>query len=544
AADAALDRGLSLAMPGGFTMALPGELAASAERLAQTPEVGGVLVCHAPAATPDTDALTGLAEAGRAAPILVCAMGETTGAPLRRAIADAGLPVFPMPVQAVAGFHHLVRDRRNRAAARELPTSRVLLIAPDKAMVGRLFDTARRDNRLSLMQDEALDVLAAYGIPIVPTRRIESPDDAAVAAALLGFPAVVKLRQAVPPQECARGGLALDLPDAVSCAVAARVVIVRTRHEASADHTLLVQRQAARAEEFTIHVADDRTFGPVIGVNLRGVADSARHEPALDLPPLNLTLARALIGRGAVGQSVIRSAARDRPPVDPAALAETLVRISQLLVDFPDIAELQVSSLFADDQGAIAADAWLRLRAAGEPAARLAIAPYPVELEEEWKLGEEKLIVRPIRPEDAEAHAVLFNRLSPQDIRFRFFAALRSLSPEQMARLTQVDYDREMAFIAVNPGTSETLGVARLVSDVEQRIGEFAVIVRPDMKGRGLATHLMQRLIAWARRRRLTEIVGQVLSENVPMLAFVRNMGFTVTRMPDEPEVMEVRLPL
>ena len=178
------------------------------------------------------------------------------------------------------------------------------------------------------------------------------------------------------------------------------------------------------------------------------------------------------------------------------------------------------------------------------PAAGWRSRPIRRNWSEHWTTpGGERLIVRPIRPEDAEEHGAFFSRLSPQDIRYRFFTAMRELSAEQMARLTQIDYDREMAFIAVREASGETVGVARLVCEDEHE-GEFAVIVQADMKGRGVARHLMRRLIDWARGRGLREIVGQVLADNAPMLAFVRHLGFRVKRMPEEPDVVEARLSL
>ena len=188
-------------------------------------------------------------------------------------------------------------------------------------------------------------------------------------------------------------------------------------------------------------------------------------------------------------------------------------------------------------------DAWIALRPAGE-AGILAIPPYPAELMEHWSAKGEPLLVRPIRPEDAEAHAALFSRLSPEDIRYRFFSMLRALSPEQVARLTQVDYDREMALVAVREATGETVGVCRLVREPDTTTGEFAVLVEPAMKGRGLARHLMQRVMDWARSQGMTDITGQVLAENRPMLAFMRRIGFTVRRLPDEPDVVECAMSL
>ena len=237
------------------------------------------------------------------------------------------------------------------------------------------------------------------------------------------------------------------------------------------------------------------------------------------------------------------AARNDAPAANAGAVAETLVRVSQLIVDLPEIAGLSIDPLFVDTDGVLAGDATIELRPAGEHG-YLAIPPYPAELAEHWSGGGETLLIRPIRPEDAEAHGAFFQRLAPEDVRYRFFTPMRELSPEMMARLTQVDYEREMAFVAVREAAGETVGVARLVREINETEAEFAVIVQPDMKGRGLAARLMQRLFAWARSQGITEIIGQVLADNAPMLAFVRHLGFTVRRAPGEEDVMEARLSL
>lgn len=554
AADAALRHGLRLATLGeaghGFVH-VPlhdlDRLAATAAQVAASPGVGGVLVVQAPSGAADDATTAALIETAPRirAPLLVCAMGETTGALRRAALVRGGLAVFATPEQAVRGFHHLVQDRRNRAAARELPPSTVLSHAPDRSPVRRMFSAARAAGRLALFQDEALEVLAAYGIPIVPTRAVPRAEDAPDAAGLLGFPVVAKLRQHVPPVARPAGALALDLHDAHEAAVAARLLVARqARRERSAPDTgILLQRQVGRAREFAVRVRDDATFGPVIEFGPGGTTASALHDVAMDLPPLNLALAHGLIARSRLG-ALIGQRLRDLPAANEAAMAEALVRISQLVVDFPELAELCITALFVDADGVLAADAWLRLRRPDQPPGLLAIAPYPVELAEHRMLGGEPYVVRPIRPEDAEAHGAFFLRLPPPDVRYRFFSSVRELSPEQMARLTQIDYDREMAFIAVREATAETVGVARLVRESDGRTGEFAVIVQPDAKGKGVASHLMRRLIDWARQQGLAEVVGQVLAENQPMLGFVRALGFTLRRLPEEPDVVEARLPV
>ena len=456
AADAALASGIALAalapetrdvlrlsFPGGTMdniiyvgVEAPTRLAEAAAMLAGAREVGGILAVLAPTGPGDAAGVEALVAVPRSrVPLLVCAMGETTGALHRRRLAEAGVPVFAAPEQAVGGFRHLLQLRRARAAAAELPPGDVLDLAPDKAAVRTVIAAVRAETRLQLTGPELAAVLAAYGL--------------------------------TPP------------PIAVT-------------------------------------VDDDPLFGPVIGVG-----DGWMGGRAFDLPPLNLFLARGLVMNGA--------AARALQPSQTDTLADTLVRVSQLIVDTPELSRLTIGP---------SADPSASLRPPGQER-RLVIAPYPADLVEHWNALGMQLTVRPIRPEDAAAHAALFSRISPEDVRYRFFSALRELSPERIARMTQVDYDREMAFIAVR-ANGDTVGVSRLVCEGD--VGEFAVIVQPDMKGRGLARHLMERLIDWGRAQGMTTIVGQVLTENAPMLAFVRKLGFSIRRLPEEPELVEARM--
>ncbi len=334
-----------------------------------------------------------------------------------------------------------------------------------------------------------------------------------------------------------RGALMLDLRDVAQLGDAVRL-LARRRTDLDG---FLVQPQQPRARELRLRMTEDALFGPVIGFGQGGTAASVQADLALDLPPLNLPLARALIGRTRIGRTLGRL--HDLPAVDGERVADALVRVSQLIVDFPAIAEIDINPLFADAAGVRAADAWIRLRAPDAPSARLAIAPYPVELAGTFQGRRETFLVRPIRPEDAAAHTAFFARLPPEDVRFRFFTAVRELPPEQMARLTQVDYDREIAFIAIREASGETVGVARLVRETATT-SEFAIVVQPDAKGQGLATHLMRRLIDWARSQGVATVVGQVLSDNTAMLGFVRHLGFTLHRMAGDETVMEACLDL
>ena len=520
-------------------------LAETAAMLSAAPEVGGVVVVMAPNGPGDAAAIAALAAClpSMKVPLLACVLGETTGAVHRHTLATAGVPVFATPEQTMRGFAQLVEQRRARAAARELPASTVLSLAPDRLAVQRLFACVRAEGRTGLLQDEALQVLSAYGIPVVPSRPALSAEDAGTAAEMLGFPAVVKLRRRGPPRHGGPGGVLLDLPDGAAVCLAAQQLDgrrVRLGLDGLAEG-FLVQRQVGRARELRIGVRDDALFGPAIAFGGGGSAADILNDVAMDLPPLNLTLAESLIARTRAASTLAEL--HEQPAADRAAVADALVRVSQLIVDFPEVAEIDLNPVFADADGISVGDAWIALRPAGQ-VGLLAIAPYPAELIEHWTSGGETLLIRPIRPEDAEAHAALFSRLTPEDIRYRFFSMLRALSPEQVARMTQVDYDREMAFVAVREATGETVGVCRLVREPYTTTGEFAVLVEPSMKGRGLARRLMQRVMDWGRSQGMTDITGQVLAENRPMLAFMRRLGFTIRRLPDEPDVVEAAMSL
>jgi len=215
-----------------------------------------------------------------------------------------------------------------------------------------------------------------------------------------------------------------------------------------------------------------------------------------------------------------------------------LVRLSQMVIDLPEIGAIAIAP--APNAAARAA---ITLRPADEPGA-LAISPYPEELAERWTSQGQAFLIRPIRPEDAASHAALIARLPAEDLRYRFFSALREVAPEQMARLTQIDYDREMAFIAVREADGATVGVSRVVCAWSGAAGEFAILVEPACKGLGLARHLMTRVIDWARSREIPLITGQILADNQPMLGFIRHLGFTVRASHDDPDTLEAELQL
>jgi acetyltransferase len=547
---------LAIGLPGGWTGRNPitlgpltgTALGEAAAMLAALPEVDAVVALHAPVAGENAEtiaaALAAAAKATRAAPVLVCWAGEATAGPQRAALAQSGLAVFPTPEAAVRGAVHLWHDRANRQAAAELPGRQVLALSPDREAVARTLAAVRAEGRLELTEDEALSVLAAYGLPVVAGRVAADAEEAVAAAEALGYPVVLKLRSPDIARKTEIGGVALGLRGAAALreAAAAMLEAARRRRPEARLEGFLVQREAPGGQELRLRLGDDAMFGPFIGFGLGGTAADLLGDEALDLPPLNRPLAAGLIARSRAAR--LLAGYRDHPAADIGAVAEALVRLSGVAVDFPEICTFGVNPLVARAEGVVALDASCTLRPAGAAAA-LAIPPYPEEWVSRWTArGGEVLTIRPIRPEDAEAHGEFFRRLTPEDIRWRFFSQLRELPPQQIARMTQLDYDREMAFVAVRArpdGTEELLGVSRLIREPDGRTGEFAVIVDRAMKERGLGRHLMERLFAWAKAAGIATIAGQVLADNAPMLAFVRRLGFALKRSAEDDEVFDVR---
>jgi acetyltransferase len=525
-------------------------LGEAAAMLGALPEVDAVVALHAPVGGENAQtiaaALTAAAKATRAAPVLVCWAGQATAGAQRAALAQGGLAVFPTPEAAVRGALHLWHDRANRVAAAELPGRQVLALTPDRAAVAALFARVRTGGRLELTEDEALSVLAAYGVKVVPGRVAATAEEAAQTAESLGYPAVLKLRSPDIGRKTEVGGVVLGLRSAPAVRLAAQAMQEAARRQRPEARLagFLVQREAARGEELRLRLGDDAMFGPFIGFGLGGTAADLLGDEVFDLPPLNHALAAGLVARSRAAK--LLAGYRDHPPADMPAVVETLVRLSQLAADFPEIATFGLNPLVARADGVVALDASCRLRPAGE-ASLFAIPPYPEEWVAPWRTRSGlDLTIRPIRPEDAEAHGEFFRRLTPEDIRWRFFSQLRELPPQQIARMTQLDYDREMAFVAVRArpdGKEDLLGVSRLIREPDGLTGEFAVIVDREMKGQGLGRHLMQRLFDWAQAMGIETIAGQVLADNAPMLSFVRGLGFELHRSPEDEEVFDVRRP-
>jgi acetyltransferase len=299
-----------------------------------------------------------------------------------------------------------------------------------------------------------------------------------------------------------------------------------------------------KARELIIGVSDDPLFGPVVVFGHGGTAVEIVDDKALALPPLDLNMAHELIGRTRIAR--LLKAYRGVPPVDENAVALMLVKVAQLAVDLPELRELDLNPVLADSD-VVAVDARVAVapveRAIGRVHPRLVIRPYPKEWERHITLRDGTAVfVRPVRPEDEPLYPPFFAAISAEDLRLRFFAPVKQFTHAFIARFTQLDYARAMAFIALDESSGRMLGVVRLHCDSNYETGEYAVLVRSDLKGRGLGWALMRLLIEYARTEGLRSIAGQVLRDNTTMLAMCRELGFQVTTDPSDPDVCLVKL--
>ncbi len=557
--EATLER-LDEALPAGWSRGNPVDIAgdASGERYAaalqillEQKDADAVLVLNCPTAVADsTDAAAAVVRVlggRRRRPVFAAWLGEESAREARQVFARHRIPSYATPEDAVRGFLHLLRYRRGQEALMETPPSLPGHFEPDRRAAGRPVEAALRENRTWLSEAASKQVLAAYGIPVVATRFAESVDAAVQAARDLGFPAAVKIVSPDIAHKSEVGGVALELETAEELRAAAERMlrrIARTRPDATMEG-FTVQPMVRRpgAHELIIGASEDPLFGPVLLFGQGGVAVEVLRDQALALPPLNLNLARRMIAETRVHR--LLAGYRGQPPAALDEIALALMNLSQLVVDRPEVAEVDINPLLADGKGVIGLDARIRVRRPDSSgAARLAIRPYPKQLETTITTQDGlQAFLRPIRPEDEPALRETFKKLSPEDVRLRFFTPMKELSHQFAARLTQIDYDREMALVAVNPADpGDIWGVVRITADPDNQRGEYAVVVRSDLKGRGLGYCLMQQLVAHARRRGIGEIVGDVLAENRSMLQMCRDLGFEVTHDPEDPQLMRVRL--
>lgn len=521
--------------------------------LANRDDADALLFLHAPVAvvSPDEVAQACLPVIGNARlPILAGWLGDQSVAQARRRFDHAGVPTYSTPEEAVRAFDQLITYRRNQQQLMQAPPSNSLQFTPQRELAHEILRAALAAGHQWLSEAQAKAVLSAYGIDVVLTRTVSDVDEACVGAAALGYPIALKILSPDITHKSDVGGVALDIDGPEHLRSAAQAMLKRVaaaRPNAQIDgFTVQAMVHRPDAQELIVGVATDPLFGPVILFGHGGTAVEVIADRAVALPPLNEPLAAALIARTRVAR--LLAGYRGRPPADMTSIEQVLVRVSQMIIDLSEIAELDINPLIADQHGALALDARIKVQAPiHRPEDRLAIRPYPRELEESLHWRDRRITLRPIRPDDHRRHLGFLKALDPQDIRMRVFIARRSIEPSELARLTQIDYEREMAFIALDDGaveSAQTLGVVRAIADPDNHAAEFGIVVRSDLKGMGLGHILVDKLIRYVRKRGTEQLVGDTLADNRPMLGLAREFGFGVAPSTGDAGVMRMTLNL
>lgn len=498
---------------------------------------GTVLLMHAPTAIVSShDIAAALAPVAHEHPgrVMACWLGEPSVAEARRLFVEAGVPDYATPEEAVHAFAMVATYRRNQAMLLEAPAA-TENAAPDLAAARRCVQAALTDGREMLDEFEAKSLLKAYGIPTVATLAVAPNAAAAVeAAATLGYPVVLKIRSPDISHKSDAGGVALNLADATALRQAADTMLATLRAALPAaaldGFTVQPMLPGPLGQELIVGASIDPMFGPVLLFGAGGTAVEVLADRAIALPPLNRVLARELISR--TRMSRLLAGYRNHPPAKLDAVCDVLMAVSQMLADIPELAELDINPLWADDHGVMALDARVRLSATAPAGAEhFAITPYPAELTQTLTWEGEPLVIRPIRPEDEPQHRAFIESLSPGDLRLRFFSSRRDLPRSEIARLTQIDYAREMAFIAVQTGMDgapHTLGVVRALSDPDNIEAEFAIIVRSDQQSRGLGAVLLRKMVDYLKSRGTQRMVAMVRSDNRAMLELADSVGCVI----------------
>lgn len=515
--------------------------------------VDAVLVMHVPFAGVDAaEAAQGLADSLKRVRRMVLTSWLGTGAArqAREIFHEAGVPTYDTPDKAIRTYLFMVEYQRNQEMLIETPASLPSDFFPDTTTARNVITDALKEERDILTEPEAKDVLASYGIPVVETRITVSARDAVIAADELGYPVALKLRSPQISQPLDVGGVILDLETAEQVWDASANVLARVSRERPDAYIegFTVQKMGRRpgAHELFISAKVDPVFGPVIHFGHGGMSRDMVRDRAVALPPLSMSLARELVSRTRISKLLPGTPAMAKADLDDICL--TVIQVSQLLIDLPQIISIDINPLYADDLGVLALGAMIEVAPfEGDGPDRLAIRPYPRELEECTILKDgSKITIRPIRPEDEPAHRVFINNLSDEDLRLRFFGSVRrDFDQKDMAAFTQIDYDREMAFIAQSmdeKGNPKTIGVSRTITRPDNAEAEFAIVISSELKGQGLGSLLFKKSIDYTRDRGTTVLSGQTMFENKGMQGLAKKFGFSIKPDPldDDLVVMEL----
>ena len=518
--------------------------------------VDGILVIYSPKLGGDPAAVAravSALNAGLGKPLLTCWMGDQQVAAARQIINAAGLATFRTPEAAVDGFSNIASFYQNQQLLHQTPPPLSQPDQPDLDGARLLIEGVLAERRKVLTEMESKALLAAFHIPITQTILARSANEAMLIASQLGYPVALKIDSPDIAHKSDVQGVVLNLSNAAAVrdAYGDMMATVRRLAPDARINGVTVQKMAGKrnGRELYIGVVTDHLFGPAISFGAGGTMIELINDRAVELPPLNQFLAQRLIGR--VRSSGMLGEWRGAPPARREAVEHMLLRVSEMVCELPQLREMDINPLIVDEHGALAVDARIVIGSAAPAThnyAHLAILPYPSNYTREWPMrGGGQYTLRPVQPDDASMLQDLVRGLSEKSRYYRFASSLRELSVPMLARYTLIDYDREMALVAVQtlrtPGpdgefveTSSIIGVSRYIANPDRNSCEFSLLVDDRFSGQGLGTRLMLAIMDVARDKGLREIDGLVLSKNSGMLKLMASLGFQIRPYTDDPD--------
>ena len=540
--------------------ASPEHYAAAIRSAAVDKGVDGVLAIHSPKAGVDANAVARAVAAllpTTYKPLLSCWMGDATMSEARVLLNDAGVASFRTPEAAVGAFGNIATFYQNQRLLQQTPPPLSTLAKPDIEGARLLIESVLAERRKVLTEMESKSLLSSFHVPVTQTILARNANEAMMIATQLGFPVALKIDSPDIVHKSDVQGVALNIMSGTSVRETYADMMERVSRVAPKARingvTVQKMARARRGREISVGVVTDDPFGPVIVFGAGGVMIELIDDRAMELPPLNQFLARRLIERARVAETLLEW--RGASAVDLGALEQVLLRVSEMVCALPQLREMDINPIIVDEHGAVAVDARIVVDGVPQGAlgstgqfAHLAILPYPTRHEHMLTLrGGDTCQVRPIRPDDAQMLQNLVRGLTPESRYFRFVSSFNELPPAMLSRFTLIDYDREMALVAVATERStgadgqlvevdRIVGVSRYVITPDQASCEFSLVVAEDMKGRGLGSRLMESIMDVARERGLATIAGLVLRSNGGMLKLMRGMGFEVKRFEEDPD--------
>lgn len=530
----------------------PAHYQAALEAMAGDSGIDGILVLHSPqygVSPVEVAEVVGRVGGAMGKPVLACWLGDASMRDARKLLAKSAVPTFRTPETAVGAFNNIASFYENQQLLQQIPPPMTEMAEPDVEGARLLIENILAERRYTLTEVESKALLAAFHIPVTQAILARSPNEAMLIASQLGYPVAMKIDSPDISHKTDVQGVVLNIMNAASVREFFHQMVERVQAQApeAKINGVTLQRMAGgpQSREVFVGVVSDEPFGPVLTFGAGGTMIELIHDRSMELPPLNQFLARRMIERARI--LPLLKAWRGTGSVDMAALERILLRVSEMVCALPQLKEMDINPIMVDAQGAVAVDARIVLQptsASLKEHGHLAILPYPTRYEREWPMRDGgEYLVRPMHPDDATMLQALVQRLSPESRYFRFASTLTELPHHMLARLSLIDYEREMALVAVirEDGSDEIeaeriIAVSRYITNPDRQSCEFSLLVDDAFAGRGLGAKMMQSIMEVARDRGLQEIDGLVLANNTAMLKLMRSLGFSISTFEEDPD--------